>query len=530
MPALRVTILDLIILITYVLGSRIIFGWYIARKRTQGNSEAYFLGGRNIHWAFIGLSFYVSNMSGSTFVGLPGSGYLNGIAVYHYEWLPVVILIVFITFILPFYLESRVFTAPQFLEKRYDYRSKLIFSGFLLLANIFIDAAAALYAGAMVMQVLFPDIPLWQTVAVSALIAGVYIFFGGLDAVVLNDTVQALLILAGGTVISVMTFNRLPSWQTFKDTVAPAQLRLIQPASDAVMPWPGIFTGVLIVGLYFWCTNQFIIQRALGARSLEHGRKGSLLAGLLKLPNLFILILPGVMAQAIYHDLDNPDLVFPLLAFDLLPIGLRGLMLAALAAAILSSLESIFNSAATLFTMDFAKHFHPEMSESALVRTGRAATIGFMILSALWAPQIARFPSLWQYLQSILSYITPPVVVIFILGIFWRRGTATAATLTLSIGIPAGLFGWILIEVAAVWRFQFLYACGLMTLINFLIYMAASLMTANPAQPQIAGLTWSRAFFRRETRELNHLAWHRNYRYQSAGLLVAALIIVAAWW
>jgi SSS family solute:Na+ symporter len=529
MPKLTVTTLDLTILIGYVLGSRIIFGWYIARKRRQGDTEAYFLGGRNIHWAFIGLSFYVSNMSGSTFVGLPGSGYLNGIAVYHYEWLPVIILILFITFILPFYLESRVFTAPQFLEKRYNHQAKLIFSGFLLLANIFIDAAAALYAGAMVMQVLFPNVPLWQTVAVAAVIAGVYIFFGGLDAVVLNDTVQALLILAGGTVIAITAFSRLSSWHAFKQVVTPAHLSLIQPPSDAVLPWPGIFTGVLIVGIYFWCTNQFIIQRALGARSLEHGRRGSLLAGLLKLPNLFILILPGVMAQTFYNDLNNPDMVFPLLAFDLLPIGLRGLMLAALAAAILSSLESIFNSAATLFTMDFVKHFHPRLSESILVKTGKAATIVFMFLSAIWAPQIARFPSLWQYLQSILSYITPPVVVLFILGIFWQRGTAAAATITLAVGIPIGLLGWVLNEIVKVYQIQFLYACGLMTLISGLIFTGTSLVTTKPSKRQVTPLTWSRTFWRLESEQLEDLAWYRNYRYQSVGLLTIAIVIVLNW-
>ena len=530
MPVLKVTALDLAILIAYVLGSRVIFGWYIARKRRQGDSEAYFLGGRNIHWAFIGLSFYVSNMSGSTFVGLPGSGYLNGIAVYHYEWLPVVILIGFITFILPFYLESRVFTAPQFLEKRYNRHAKLIFSCFLLLTNIFIDAASALYAGAMVMQVLFPDIALWQTVAVTALIAGVYIFFGGLDAVVLNDTVQALLILAGGTAISVMTFNRLPSWQAFRQAVAPAQLSLIQPAADPVLPWPGIFTGVLIVGIYFWCTNQFVIQRALGARSLDHGRRGSLLAGLLKLPNLFILILPGVMAQMIYHDLDNPDMVFPLLAFDLLPIGLRGLMLAALAAAILSSLESIFNSAATLFTMDFVKHYKPHLPERTLVRTGRAATIGFMVLSALWAPQIAHFTSLWQYLQSILAYITPPVVVLFLVGIFWRRATAAAAVVTLGAGIPVGILGWILNEVAGVYHIQFLYACGLMTVFSAVLFMGVSLVTSPPSNDRVIPLTWTRSFWQQESEQLKGLPWYQNYRWQSAGLLAIAFAIVAAWW
>ncbi len=530
MPPMTVTALDISILIVYVLGSRLIFGWYIARKRRQADAEAYFLGGRNIHWAFIGLSFYVSNMSGSTFVGLPGSGYLNGIGVYHYEWLPAVILVLFIGFILPFYLGARVFTAPQFLEKRYDHRAKLIFSCFLLFANIFIDAAAALYAGAMVMQVLFPSVPLWQTVAVAALIAGVYIFFGGLDAVVLNDTVQASLILVGGTLLAIITFDSLPSWQAFKQTAAPGALHLIHPMSDPVLPWPGIFSGILIVGIYFWCTNQFVIQRALGARSLDHGRRGALLAGLLKLPNLFILILPGVMARMRYPDLTNPDLVFPLLAFDLLPIGIRGLMLAALAAAILSSLESIFNSAATLFTMDFVNHFKPHLSETTLVRTGRVATIGFMLLSALWAPQIARFPSLWQYLQSILSYVTPPVVVVFVLGIFWRGATATAATVTLAAGIPLGVAGWAFNEIAAVYPIQYLYACGVMSLVSALLFVAVSRVSAKSPPSRIAALTWSPEYWRRESRQLKDDPWYRNYRWQSVLLLVLALLIVGAWW
>jgi Na+/proline symporter len=299
MPALTVSTIDIIILIAYVLGSRLIFGWHIVRKRRQGDAEAYFLGGRNIHWGFIGLSFYVSNMSGSTFVGLPGSGYLNGISVYHYEWLPVVILIIFITFILPFYLEARVFTAPQFLEKRYDHH---------------------------------------------------------------------------------------------------------------------------------------------------------------------------------------------------------------------------------------AKHFFPRLSESALVRTGQAATIGFMFLAAGWAPQIARFPSIWQYLQSILSYITPPVVVIFMLGIFWRRGTARAATATLALGIPIGLAGWVLNEIIAVFRIQYLYACGWMTLFSGLIFVSTSLFTAGPVKSKINGLTWSRAHWRRENEQLKQIPWYHDYRCQSAALLALALVIVVVWW
>lgn len=529
MPSLHVTLPDLAILIGYVLGTRILFGWYLAGKMKRGDSEAYFLGGRNIPWYMIGLSFYVSNMSGSTFVGLPGSGYENGIAVYHYEWLPSVILVFFVLFMLPPYLSSRVYTAPQFLERRYDRRSKLLFSGFLLLANIFIDAAAALYAGAAVMQVLFPQVPISVTVAVAALIAGAYIFIGGLEAVVLNDTVQAAVILAGGATIALLTLERIPSWHALAAALPEGHLHLMQPAGDPVMPWPGIFTGVLIVGIYFWCTNQFVIQRALGARSLDHGRWGAIFAGLLKLPNLFILILPGVMATAIYPDLDRADLVFPLLAFDLLPVGFRGLILAALAAAILSSLEAIFNSAATLFTMDFVPEIRPGLSEKALVRTGRIATVGFMILSTLWAPQIANFPTLWQYLQSILSYVTPPVVVVFVFGIFWPRGTAGAAAATLLVGIFLGAAGWLANEVFGLFSIQYLYACGILFAVDAAVFVAASLLGTPPPggrRGRLSPPTAARVLAGGRT----GMPFYKDYRVLSAVLVFLAMVIVVFWW
>ena len=313
MPDFSVTSIDITVLLVYVLGTRIAFGWYINRKKKTETSEGYFLAGRKLTWPIIGLSFYVSNMSGSTFVGLPGSGYNDGIAVYNYEWIPAVILVLFIIIMLPFYLKAKVYTAPEFLEKRYDSRSKLAFSGFLLFANVFIDAASALYAGGIVLKVLFPEIPLWQTAVVISLIAGIYIFFGGLDAVVLNDVVQAAMIILGGIIILILTYNKIPSWEYITQIVPDKNLHLIKDASDPVMPWPGIITGVFIVGIYFWCTNQFIIQRALGSKSLDHGRWGALFAGILKLPNLFILVLPGVMAVAIFPDLERPDMVFPAL-------------------------------------------------------------------------------------------------------------------------------------------------------------------------------------------------------------------------
>lgn len=527
MPSLDVTTLDLTILVVYVVGTRILFGWYIARKRRRnGGAEGYFLGGRDIPWWIVGLSFYVSNMSASTFVGLPGSGYLSGIAVYHYEWLPALILVFFAVFMLPRYLAGGVYTAPEFLERRYGRGSQRVFSGFLLVANLFIDAAAALYAGGIVFQLLFPGIPLWLTVLLMSLVAGLYIVFGGLDAVVLNDSLQAVLIVIGGTVIAWLALQEIPSWDAVRAAVDPGALHLIRPVDDPNLPWPGIFTGVLVVGVYFWCTNQFVIQRALGARSLEHGRWGALLAGALKLPNLFILILPGVMAVVLYPGLDQPDMVFPLLAFDLLPVGLRGLMLAALAAAILSSLEAILNSASTLFTMDFVKEWRPELSDSDLVTWGRWSTVVFMLVAAVWAPRIADFPTLWQYLQSILSYVTPPVVAVFVAGMFWSRATREGGFWALTLGIPLGAVGWVANEIVGLSQIHFLYASGIMLALSVTIVVGVSLVTPPPAPERIEGLVWRRG----AERPAPITRWYVDYRILSALLLLASAGIVAWWW
>lgn len=529
MPQFTITGTDIAIVLIYVIGTRIVLGWYAAWKLKGHGSEGYFLAGRSMRWPIIGLSFYVANMSGSSFVALPGSGYHDGIGVYNYEWLPAVILILFIFFFLPLFLRTRVFTAPQFLEQRYGVASRLVFSGFLLLANIFIDAAAALYAGGTIVQVLFPQIPLWVTVAVTSAIGGLYIVFGGLRAVVINDAVQALMILIGGSLLAYLTWQALPSWETLQASLPPDAMHLIKPADDPVMPGPGLITGVLIIGIYFWCTNQFVIQRALGAASLNEARWGALLAGFLKLPNLFLLVLPGVMAVVLYPDLPRPDLVFPTLVFDLLPVGVRGLMLAALAAAILSSLEAILNSAATLFTMDFVRHFSPQARDETLVRSGRLATLGFMVLAAAWAPQIQRFPTLWQYLQSILAYITPPVVAVFVLGLFWPRANRIGAISCLVVGIPLGAAAWAANEIAGWVAIQYLYACGLMFLLSCLVLILASLVTAGPDARQIDCCVWKTSVWREETRELAGLPWYRNVRTGALLLMLVTAGVVYPW-
>lgn len=529
MPEFSITGLDIAIVLIYLIGTRIAFGWYAARRARGLGVDGYFLAGRSMRWPLIGLSFYVANMSGSSFIALPGSGYHQGIGVYNYEWLPALILIVFAIFFLPSFLNNRIRTAPEYLERRFGPTPRLLFSAFLLLANIFIDAAAALYAGATLMQVLFPQIPLWLTVAVSSAVAGLYIVAGGLRAVVLNDALQACMILLGGTLLAVLTWQALPSWAALQAQLPPDALHLIRPADDPDMPGPGLLTGVLVIGIYFWCTNQFVIQRALGAADLNQARWGALLAGCLKLPNLFLLVLPGVMAVALYPSLPRPDLVFPTLVFDLLPAGVRGLMLAALAAALLSSLEAILNSTATLFTLDFVQRLAPGLGERALVRSGRLATLGFMVAAAVWAPQIQHFTTLWQYLQSILAYVTPPVVAVFLLGMFWPRASRAGAVAALGIGTPLGVAAWFANEIAGVFTIQYLYACGLMFMLSSLLLVAASLCGRPPEPGQVRDCVWVPALWRAERGALSALPWYADYRSGAAVLLALTGACVYPW-
>ena len=525
MPNLEVTAWDLAILIGYVVLTRVAFGWFFARRTRGEGAEGYFLAGHRMRWPIIGLSFYVANMGGSSFVGLPGAGYHGGVSVFHYEWMPALVLILFAVFFLPVFLRARIYTAPQYLEERFGRGSRIAFSAMLLLTSMLVDAPGSLYAGAMVLKTLLPGVSIWITITVAALAAGVYIAFGGLGAVVANDALQAVLILAGGIVIAVLAWQAVPSWEAVVQAAPPGALSLMQPVDDPVMPWPGI-AGVFIVGMYFWCTNQFIIQRALGAQSLDDGRWGALFAGLLKLPNLFILILPGVLATVLYPDLDNPDLVFPMLAFDLLPIGLRGFMLAVLAAAMLSSLEAILHSASTLFTMDFVQTARPDIDTEGLARWGRAATLVFMVFAVLWTPQISRFPTLWQYLQSILSYLTPPVVAVFLLGLFWWRANGFGALAGLVVGIPIGIGGWVAVEMLGMFELQYLYAAVVMFAVGLFLVVAASLATPPPDPAVIEERAWQPS----DAAVSAGTPPYRDYRWQAVLLGAVTLAVVIWWW
>lgn len=520
-----VTGIDIGILIGYLVLSRII-PLILAPK--GDTSDDYFLGGRNFIWPFVGLSLVATNMSGATYVGLAGAGYAQGISVYAYEWMTTVILVVFIFFLLPFYLRSEVFTLPEFLDKRFDGRSRLTFAGVNLFFNMFVDMAAALYAGGIVVQTLFPVIPLWVSIAALAILAAVYTIFGGLGAVMISDSFQASLTLIGGAVVFFLVLARIPSWDAVVERAGEEKMSLILPIGNPDLPWPGLITGVFIIGMYYWTTNQLVVQRTLGARSLDHGRWGSLMAGFLKLTFLFFFILPGTFAILLYPDIRNPDLIFPTLVFDLLPIGIRGLMLAAIIAAITSTVDSILNSASTVVTMDFVRTLRPDTSQRGLVFIGRIATVVALIVAIIWAPTIAQFQTLYGYLQSILSYTVPPVVATFVLGILWKRINATAAFLTLIILIPLGVVLFVLTQVISppLFQIQFLYFAGLSFTASVIMLVGVSLLGRRPDPERTEELTWQPRYWREETEELRGKPLWQNYRFLSIAMLISTIVIV----
>lgn len=532
MPDFSLHTIDVVTIVVYIIA---IMGIGIWVSRKTETSDDYFLAGRSLTWFFIGSSLLASNISSSSLIGMAGSAYKSGISVYNYEWMAGIVLVIFAIFFIPFYLKSRVFTMPEFLERRFDSRSRYYFSGMTIIGNIFIDTAGSLYAGGLVIQLLYPEVPFVLAVVALALIAGLYTIVGGLKAVVYTDAIQAVLLLFGAVLITTIAFVKVGSWETAMEATTPEMMSLVKPISDDFLPWPGLIFGVPLLGFYFWCTNQFMVQRVLGAKNINHARWGALFAGFMKLFVIFIMVFPGIFALTLYPDLPHqpgytPDLVFPVLLFDLLPAGIRGLILVALIAAIMSSIDSTLNSASTLVTMDFAQKLNPKLNQKKLVLIGRITTFAFMVISAVWAPMIRNFPSLWEYLQSVLAYQAPPFVAAFILGIFWKRTTGAGAFAGLLGGHLTSLVLFLLINVFGVFNLHFLYIAPILLVVSMLIMVLVSNLTEAPSSEKIKDLIWSRALFNQETIEMKGLAWYKNYRVQSAVILAVTAVIVIIFW
>jgi len=538
---------DITIMAAYAIGI-ILYG---LKKGKQKSPEDYFLAGRNITWPVVGISLFAANISSYHLVGMAGDAYDSGIAVYNYEWVAAFVLVFFGLFFLPFYLKSGVYTMPEFLERRYDKRSRYFFSFLTIVGNVLADTAAPLYAGLVILGLVFPNANEYVIIFGLAAAAAIYTIPGGLNAVIHTEVIQAVLLIAGSVVLTLFTLDAMggvEGWYAAKDAgiITDDQLKIVKPIGDEQVPWPGLILGVPLLGFYFWATNQFMVQRVLSAKDINHGRRGALFAGLLKLPVLFIMVLPGIMAKAIYtgeNTLERADLVYPTLMFDMLPDGIRGLVLVALLAAMASSISATLNSASTLITMDFVSKFRPSLTSKQLVGVGQIATLILVIVAALWVPQISKVGSLFRYLQLVATFIAPPIVALFIFGLFWKKANGTGAIvsfLATSVAIIFMLYfmnldaqkaGVLFFDILG-YQFSahFLYLSPVLFVICSLVLILVSLVTSPPNPEKVQGYLWTKRLYHEETEELRGLPWYQNFRVLSALLLFLTALVVIWWW
>lgn len=492
--------------------------WVIRKK--ENNTEDYFLAGRNVGWFVVGASIFASNIGSEHVVGLAGTGASNKLPLLIYEIHAWIVLLLGWVF-LPFYARSGVFTMPEFLEKRFDARSRWVLSIFSIVAYVLTKISVTIYAGGVVVSALL-GIDFWTGAIATVVLTGIYTVLGGMRAVVYTETLQAILLVIGAAILTFIGLDRVGGWGGMVDTLGPEYFNMWRPSTDPDFPWPSLFITSTIVGIWYWCTDQYIVQRTLTARNIKEGRRGTIFGALLKLLPVFLFLIPGVIALTLKMrgelHWDSPDEAFPVLMSNLLPSGLRGLVAAGLLAALMSSLASVFNSCSTLFTVDVYKKLRPNTPEKKLVRTGQIATVFVVIIGVIWIPIMANISGvLYEYLQSVQSYIAPPITAVFLLGIFYKRINSTGAFATLIMGIVVAFFR-ITLELVkgSLDPNGVLFYLGNMNFLSFgawfflfcLIFMVAvSLLTKAPDKEQIVNLTFGTITEEEKNRNKNSYTW-----------------------
>ena len=440
--------LDWIVLGIYFLILIVVAVW-VALQRNK-NTEDYFLAGRNVGWFVIAASIFASNIGSEHVVGLAGTGFSSGTPLAHYELHAWIVLLLGWLF-LPFYMRSGAFTMPEFLEKRFDSRSRWFLSVFSLFAYVLTKVSVTIYAGGIVVSELL-NLDFWIGAIGIVVFTGIYTIIGGLKAVVYTETLQTVVLILGSVIITYLGFQEVGGWNELTKTVtevSPDHFNMWRPMNDPDFPWTGLLIGGTIVGIWYWCTDQYIVQRTLAANNIMIGRRGAIFGAYLKLLPILIFLIPGIIAYALTlqnpemfnvidsNGIERADRAFPMLVTTLLPVGIKGLVAGGLMAALMSSLASVFNSCSTIFTIDIYKKIKPEKSEKYLVNIGKIATLVIVVLGIAWIPIMEKIGGgvMYQYLQNVQAYIGPPVTAVFLLGILWKRINAQASIVTLSAGL-----------------------------------------------------------------------------------------------
>jgi SSS family solute:Na+ symporter len=538
--------LDWLIIAGYFILILGIAGWIIKNKKDT--SDDYFLAGRNLGWFIVGASIFASNIGSEHIVGLAGSGATDGVAMAHYE-LHAWCLLVLGWVLAPFYMRSRVFTMPEFLEKRFSPVSRYVLTVISLIAYVLTKVAVGIFAGGIVFGVLLPELhfmglnSFWIGSILVIVLTGLYTIVGGLKAVAYTEAVQTIILILGSLLVTVYGLDALGGWASLREIAGSEMFNLWKPLvpegmtgtwapvkTDTHMawyfngnyPWLSMLFCAPIIGLWYWCTDQYIVQRMLGAAGLTEARRGTIAAAFLKLLPVFIFIVPGIicfalavsgkmpfLTEALLDDQGqlvkgNAQQAFPLLVANILPSGIRGLVVAGLLAALMSSLAGVFNASSTLFTMDLYVKFKPGTSEKSLVKVGQMATGVMVLIGLLWIPVIQGSRGLYDYLQSVQGYLAPPIFVVFFFGIFSKRMNASGALAALIVGFLMGLFR-LAVDTPVMLNEGFSYATGsffwivnnfffqyyslLILFVSGLVMVLVSYATPAPDTTSFAGLT-----------------------------------------
>ncbi len=554
---------------------------WAVKKKSKTSADDYFLAGRHLGWFVVGASIFASNIGSEHLVGLAGSGATDGVALAHYE-LHAWCLLVLGWVMGPFYMRSKVFTMPEFLEKRFTPKARAVLSIISLIAYILTKIAVGIYAGGVVFRALLPEVhflgmdTFWIGSILLIVLTGIYTILGGLRAVVYTETLQTFVKIIGAIMVTYFGLKALGGWDKLREICGSEMFNLWKPVvPDGVAgtwapvkeagrqawyfndryPWPGMLLCAPIIGLWYWCTDQYIVQRILGARDDRQARRGTIFAGFLKLTPVFLFIIPGMICFALAKSGINQDIqsrlidangnvireqaqgAFALLVTHVLPVGVRGIVVAGLLAALMSALAGVFNASSSLFTMDFYSRFKPNASQEKLVRVGRIATVVMVIIGLLWIPVIQGARGLYDYLQGIQAYLAPPIFVVFFFGVFMKRLNGPGCLATLLTGFLMGLFRLIVdtpvklggaayTEGSFLWivnNIFFQYYSLLITVVCILVFIIVSYATKQPDYAKIGGLTFST--LSPEDRKATRATWNTKDVVFSL-LLIAAIIAI----
>lgn len=446
----QVSKIDVFIIIGYLCAIVLIGILAGMHHRRKSQDQEFFLAGRSLNWFMIGLALFSTNISTVHLVSLAQEGYQNGLAYGNFEWMAAFLLIVLALFFAPFYFQANVSTLPDFLEKRYDRRSRDWLAFVSIISGVVIHIGFSLYAGAVVLRGMF-DIPIMVSIITIACLTGIYTILGGLFAVVVTESIETIVLLGGAICLTAISYFKAGGWSGLVESVDPVKLTVLRSADDpSGLPWYSVFLGYPVIGLWYWCADQTIVQRVLGAKSENHARVGPLFAGFIKILPVFIFVLPGLLCLALINQGKLPDNLeksadtYAFMIVHLLPPGLKGIIAAALLAALMGTVSGALNSIATLFSYDIYKRWNPDIPDAKLVIIGRIATFVAMIVAIVWSPMVGHYPSIFQGITAVICYIAPPITTVFLLGIFWRRAGSQASIITLISGTALGFIVFLL--------------------------------------------------------------------------------------